>query len=81
MIAACEVKLLEAKTGTKKDGQPYFTSKFLEIERNEVISAFISPELYSELQTIPKYSDCILTVNVTLGKPYFNVESVEVLKK
>lgn len=76
-----EADFISAKSGvSKKTGKDYFTAKFLDAEAEEFAQFFIEESLFHELETLPKHTSVILTLDVALQSRYFSLISIEVVQ-
>lgn len=72
-----EALFISAKDG-EKNAKPWFMAKFLDDANDEFFSAFISEDLFQELQRMGKKTPVILTMNLVPGQKYFSIESIEI---
>lgn len=78
MVVTGESAFISAKAG-QKNGKPWFMAKFLDSSADEFFTAFITEDLYGELQGMTKQTAVVLTMNLVPGQKYFSVESIEIL--
>lgn len=78
MIATGEGRIASVRHGvSKKTGKEYFAVKILDTEAEEFVNFFIEEELFNELESLPKNTPVILTLNLALASKYFRLESIE----
>lgn len=81
MTVTGELEFISTKTGTKKDGTPWYSGKFLDNEHDEFFTAFFDEELFRSLSKLQKHTPVLLTLNWVAGTKYYDISCIEVLKK
>lgn len=78
MIATGEGRIASVRRGvSKKTKAEYFAVKILDAEAEEFVNFFIEEDLFNELESLPKNTPVILTLNLALASKYFRLESIE----
>lgn len=62
---------------SRKTGKPYYIAKFRDPQAEEYVSFFIEEPLFHVLENLPKDSPVVLTLNLSINRKYFKLESVE----
>lgn len=75
-----EAEFVSSKTGTKGDGSTWNMLKFLDDESDEFFTAFVNDDVYKQMMLCPKHTAVVLTLNITPGKKYFRVETIEIIE-
>lgn len=69
------------REGVKKDGKPWFSSRYLDNDADAFFTIFIDEALYRELLKVPKRTPVLLTLNLVPGQKYVTLENVEVISR
>ncbi len=78
MIATGKGRIASVRHGvSKKTGEEYFAVKILDTEAEEFVNFFIEEELFNELETLPKNTPVMLTLDLALASKYFRLVSIE----
>lgn len=78
MIATGKGRIASVRRGvSKKTGENYFSVKILDDEAEEFVNFFIEEELFNELESLPKNTTVVLTLNLALASKYFRLVSIE----
>lgn len=78
MIVTGESCFVSIKTG-QKNGKDWYAIKFQDEDADEYFTAFVSKDIYAEVQGIPKKAPVALTMSIVPGQKYFSVETIELL--
>lgn len=79
MLVTGESRFISVKAG-QKNGKDWFMVKFLDENADEFFTAFISKDLYQDLEGVAKKTPVVLTLQLVPGQKYFSVESIEVVE-
>lgn len=74
-----ESRFISVKAG-QKNGKDWFMVKLLDENADEFFTAFISRDLYQDLEGVAKKTPVVLTLQLVPGQKYFSVESIEVVE-
>lgn len=72
---------ISLRTGVKRNGESWFNAKFLDDSADEFFTLFVPEEVGRYLQTLPKKTPVILTMELVPGKNYVKFVALEVIKE
>lgn len=78
MKVSGESVFISCRTGAK-NGNKWFSVKFLDEFADEFFVVFVSEDLYRELEGVAKKTPVVLTLQIVPGQKYFSLEQIELV--
>lgn len=80
MYLTGESQFIASKQGKKKNGDDWYSLKFLDEAKEDFFVAFVDEDTYQQYANIKKGTPVQLTVEMLLGSKYFDIKNIELLK-